>query len=231
MSSDIQYLALRLEGPLQAWGADSQYSRRNTGLMPTRSAIAGIVCAALGLDRGSDQEKEFLAEFGALSMLSIAIPRTIVTKGPGEIRKKNLTVRRLQDYHTVQNTVTADGGVKDCHITHRQYLTDAVFGVLLAGETSLIKKIAEALFDPVWGVWLGRKSCIPSAPIFAGTQSSRDAALKILLGDNDLESCVRVEEAETFAEGMDSMPDVPISFASIRRQFSQRRVKTVQRTI
>ena len=48
MSSEKACLALRLEGPLQSWGFDSQYSRRSTALMPTRSAIGGMCCAALG---------------------------------------------------------------------------------------------------------------------------------------------------------------------------------------
>src|SRR5512138_2038795 len=101
MSSDKFYLALRLVGPLQSWGFDSQYNRRNTGLMPTKSAIAGICCAALGLPRGSVGEQEFLASFGKVSMTAIAIPRNRA--------KSELAVRRLQDYHTVQNTRTAEG--------------------------------------------------------------------------------------------------------------------------
>ncbi len=47
MLSDNRFLALRLEGPLQSWGFDSQYSRRSTGLMPTKSALAGMCCADL----------------------------------------------------------------------------------------------------------------------------------------------------------------------------------------
>ena len=52
MSSEDKYLALRLQGPLQSWGFDSQYNRRNTALMPTKSALAGMCCAALGFGRG-----------------------------------------------------------------------------------------------------------------------------------------------------------------------------------
>ena len=63
MSSENNYLALRLQGPLQSWGFDSQYNRRNTGLMPTKSALAGMCCAALGFGRGSDEEQAFLAKF------------------------------------------------------------------------------------------------------------------------------------------------------------------------
>ena len=212
------YLALRLEGPFQSWGFDSQYNRRNTGLMPTRSAVAGMCCAALGLPRGSDKEQGFLVKFGAIRMTAIAIPRAGV--------KKELPVRRLQDYHTVQNTKTADGKKKDCHITHRQYLTDAAFGVLLEGNADLLKKIAKALEDPKWGIWLGRKTCIPSAPVFAGLKENRDSALRLLIGDKPLKSFKRQMEVENFADGRDSLPDSPVSFATERRLFSPRRVRT-----
>lgn len=218
MSSDKSFLALRLEGPLQSWGFDSQYNRRNTGLMPTKSAIAGMCCAALGYARGSDKEEEFLAEIGKVRMTAIAIPR----RGS----RKPLAVRRLQDYHTVQNTKTAKGDMKDCHITHRQYLTDASFGVVLAGENELLNKIFEKLEDPVWGLWLGRKTCIPSAPVLAGLCDTREDALKLLIGEASIESLTRQEEVETFAEGKDSLPDRPVSFASDRRIFSPRRVIT-----
>lgn len=220
MSSEKTFLALRLEGPLQSWGFDSQYNRRNTGLMPTKSAIAGICCAALGLPRGSDEEQEFLSKFNAVRMTAIAIPRQGV--------KKELPVRRLQDYHTVQNTKTADGKNKDCHITHRQYLTDASFGVVLEGTSSLLERIAIALENPVWGIWLGRKTCIPSAPVFAGLEEHRDVALRLLIKEKPLEAFTRQEEVENFAEGRDSLPDMPVSFATERRLFSPRRVRIVQ---
>jgi len=220
MSSNIAFLALRLEGPLQSWGFDSQYNRRNTGLMPTKSAIAGICCAALGYSRGSQEEKEFLILFAKCRMTTIAIPR----KGS----KRDLLVRRLQDYHTVQNTRRASGSInKDCVLTHRQYLTDASFGVLLEGEKSFLERIAGALSDPVWGLWLGRKACIPTAPILAGLESERDAVLKLLIGEDSLDSFTRQMDVEDFSEGRDSLPDVAVSFLSEKRNFSLRRVKTL----
>lgn len=240
MSSDKSYLALRLEGPLQSWGFDSQYNRRNTGLMPTKSAVAGICCAAMGSARGSEREQEFLASFGAVRMTAIAIPRK-----PG---KKELSVRRLQDYHTVGGgydptnpnergsiTVSAEDGKPRAKngqalavLTHRQYLTDASFGVVLEGAPSMLKQIAEALENPVWGVWLGRKACIPTAPILAGIRDSKDEALSLLIGENSLDQYIRQVDAENFANGRDSLPDMPISFAIDRRLFSPRRVKTLQ---
>ena len=153
-------------------------------------------------------------------MTAIAVPR----KGT----KRKLAVRRLQDYHTVQKTKTADGKTKDCHITHRQYLTDASFGVLLEGPSLLLKQISGALANPVWGIWLGRKTCIPSAPVLAGLKESRDEALRLLIGEAPLESFTRQEDVEKFAEGRDSLPDMPTSFAIERRLFSPRRVRTTQ---
>ncbi len=221
MSADERFLALRLEGPLQSWGFDSQYNRRNTGLMPTKSAIAGICCAALGYSRGSEDEKGFLSAFSSLQMITIAIPR----KG----RSNELPVGRLQDYHTVQNTRRASGAINDdCVLTHRQYLTDAAFGTLLEGDATLLSRIAAALAEPKWGIWLGRKTCIPTAPILAGLEDNRDDALRLLIGEKPLESFTRIEEAEDFAEGRDSLPDIAVSFDLERRLYSPRRVRIRQ---
>ena len=232
MSSDKCFLALRLEGPLQSWGFDSQYNRRNTGLMPTKSAIAGMCCAALGYGRGSGSEKKFLASFGEVKMTTIAIPRYVL--------KKELPIRRLQDYHTVQNTRRASGTINnDCVLTHRQYLEDASFGVLLSGYANLLGEVVNALADPKWGIWLGRKTCIPSAPVLAGLwgncnnlhnllKEDREEALCLLIGKESLNSFTRQEDVETFGEGRDSLPDMPVSFATERRVFMPRRVRTLQ---
>jgi CRISPR system Cascade subunit CasD len=222
MSFDKQFLALRLVGPLQSWGFDSQYNRRNTGLMPTRSAIAGMCCAALGLCRGSIEERQFLVSFSGLHMTTIAIPRN--SNG-----QKELPVRRIQDYQTVQGTRRASGSLNnDCVLTRRMYLSDASFGVLLEGSPDILSKLAEAIADPRWGIWLGRKTCIPSAPVLAGMREDRDEALSLLIGGKPLELFTRQEEAETFAEGRDSLPDVPVSFASENRVFAPRRIRTRQ---
>lgn len=222
MSSEVCFLALRFVGPLQSWGVDSQYSRRNTGLMPTRSAVAGICCASLGLPRGSEKEREFLGRFNSVRMTSIVIPRK---RG-----KKDLQVRRLQDYHTVLNTKTAKGESKPCHITHRQYLADTSFGVLLEGPRILLVEVENALFDPIWGIWLGRKCCIPSAPVLAGLKDTKEEALILMIGERQIESLTRQEEVTDFREGRDALNDVPVSFATDRRLFSPRRVKTTPGT-
>lgn len=187
--------------------------------------------AALGFPRGSDNAHEFLTKFGMVRMTAIAIPR--------QGSKRELPVRRMQDYHTVQNTRRASGAINnDCVLTHRQYLTDASFGVLLEGDALLLGEIVTVLADPKWGIWLGRKTCIPSAPLLVGLKEhsanllqllkeNKKDALRLLIGEKPLESFTRQEEVESFAEGLDSLPDSPLSFATERRLFSPRRVRTL----
>lgn len=240
MSSDKSYLTLRLEAPLQSWGFDSQYNRRDTGLMPTKSAIAGMCCAAFGWSRGSKEERDFLVSFREIRMTTIAIPRNGV--------KKDLPVRRLQDYHTVGGgydpnapderrsiTVSAEDGKPRTKngqalavLTRRRYLTDAAFGVLLEGDTAFLSEVAKALADPKWGIWLGRKTCIPTAPVFAGLEKNCDDALRLIIGEKVIESFTRQEDSVNFPEGRDSIPDTAVSFDSAHRLFAPRRVRTLQ---
>lgn len=219
MCAEKVCLALRLEGPLQSWGTSSQYNRRLTDILPSRSAITGMLCAAQGLDRGSAEESAFLQAMSAVKMLAVAVPR--------RHNDKPLAVRRLEDFHTVRYTAKAvDATLKDCHITRRQYLLDAAFRVFLSGERALLEKAGAALQDPVWGLWLGRKACIPSAPVFAGIFADEQAALTACIPEG-LDGYLRSRDADSFAEGTDSVADVPLSFASSARDFALRRVRLI----
>lgn len=230
MSDETAHLALLLDAPLQSWGLESRFQRRTTGLHPTKSGVIGLICAAMGLGKDSPEERVTLPKLAALKMISIAIQREQVNRWTGE--KSELAVRRLDDFHTVLNTRRASGKMNDDPVvTRRQYLLDARFGVILTGNRLLLQRMATALADPVWGVWFGRKSCIPTEPICRGLFASAAEAEKALIGDAPLESFTTVTEAESFAEGTDSLNDQPISFGDGRssgpdkRQFAIRRIK------
>lgn len=88
----------------------------------------------------------------------------------------------------------------------------------------LATQIGRALKDPVWGIWLGRKACIPTKPVFAGIfGSERDIEEKLLSGHSISEFC-RVEDAGVFDQGKNSIPDVPVSFDISERNYLTRRV-------
>jgi CRISPR system Cascade subunit CasD len=221
----MKFLALKLEGPLQSWGFDSQYKIRQTSLFPSKSAIAGMCCAALGYDRGSQQEKLFLDKFTLLKMTAIKLDFYISNSNQGKKHQVQLT--RLRDYHIVQNTRKASGGLKDSHPTNRFYLNDAKFGVILEGSENIIHQLATALVNPVWGLWLGRKACIPSSPIFQGIFNTFEDALEKLTNERNLSTLTYQQDIDQFSDGKDTIPDVAQSFLSNHREFNVRRLTTV----
>lgn len=148
-------LFVRLEGPLQSWGDPSKFVIRRTMDAPTKSGVLGLICCAMGLSRQAARER--LSELRALEM-GVRIDR------PGV---------RWWDYHTVgagTGLTTAAGNIKTgaqgTLITRREYLADANFLVVLQGDAELIRSVADALAAPKWPIYLGRRSCPPSAPVF-----------------------------------------------------------------
>jgi CRISPR system Cascade subunit CasD len=219
MSIETAVLAVRLNGPMQSWGFNSQFNRRDTALFPTKSALVGLCCAAMGLDRGSEKEKKVLLSFTETKLTCVAIPC--------KKRKKEIAVKRIQDYHTVQNTRDAKGSIKnDAVLTYRQYLNDAAFIAFFDGEKIFLSKVAESLKNPIWGVWLGRKACIPSAPIFGGIFPSIAEAISIMpeFEGKTVEKFSHIKEVNSFGNGVDSYMDQPVSFDIHARKFAPRRV-------
>ena len=223
--SDRAYLAMLLDGPLQSWGFSSRFERRTTGLHPTKSGMVGLICAAMGLPKGSAEERTVLDQLAGSRMTSIAIPRRVQSGGPP------LPVLRLEDYHTVLGTRRASGKLNDdAVVTRREYLLDARFGVVLEAPRSLLEAVAAALGHPAWGGWLGRKSCIPAEPIGRGLFDSEVEALGQLVGNRSIDEFTTVTDVSDFAEGTDSLNDKPMSFGdasssgSETRRFAARRV-------
>lgn len=224
--SDPHWLALLLDAPLQSWGHSSRFQRRNTALHPTRSGVTGIICAALGLDKGSAGEAALLTQMETVKMTVFTIRRR--NGGSGEA----LNIRRLEDFHTVTGTRSADNKPKkDAVLTHRQYLCDAKFGVILAGPRETLATIAAGLRNPRWGIWFGRKNCIPAAPLLIAdllaTQEDAVAALEKTAGTT-LAGSARIEEVASFADGTDTLMDAPVNFGT--REFKPRRIAQTPET-
>lgn len=219
MSTDPAYLAILLDAPLMSWGHSSRFTRRGTALFPTRSALTGMICAALGAAKGSHEEAHWLERLDAVRLTVLALPR------PNPRGGAPLPIRRMEDYHTVRGTRSAEGKPKeDAVITYRQYLLDARFAAILSGPSETLKSVCDALLDPRWGVWFGRKACIPAAPMVRGVSASLEAAMETLgLAGRRMEEFALVEEADTFAEGTDTIMDAPLNFAT--REFKPRRIR------
>ncbi len=223
--SETAHLALLFDAPMQSWGVASKFQNRGTLPHPTRSAILGLFCAAAGAAKGSVEEKELLAALAGARITTVEIPRRAAE---GEQRAP---LRRMRDYHTVLGTWTADGKPNpNAVVTRRDYLNDARFGVVVSGPKELAARLQRWMEDPVWGVWFGRKCCLPAAPIVRGVFDSCEKALLHLTGGREIRLFNRVEEAGSFEEGTDSLCDVPLSFGTMDsssegRAFAYRRVR------
>ncbi len=222
--SENAYLALMLDAPMQSWGFASRFQRRTTGLHPTKSGIIGLICAAMGLAKGSTAESELLPRLGQLKMSSIAVPRIVQVTGAQP------PVLRLEDYHTVLGTRRASGAPnRDAVVTHRQYLLDARFGVILSGDRSLLAPAAASLQNPIWGVWLGRKSCVPAEMVYRGLFGTEIEAQRELIGEEPISNFSLVVEVDAFDKGTDSISDQPIGFGNAESSGPEGRQYTIRR--
>ena len=229
----MEYIALMFDAPLQSWGFSSRFQRRATGLHPTKSGVVGLLCAALGAAKGSAEEAEWLPKLSALRMTVVTIPRKATSEFAGAPEEEN-PVRCLEDFHTVLDTRRATGTMNsDPVVTRRQYLLDARFGVLLAGSLQVLAPLAEAVRNPVWGVWFGRKSCLPAGPLYRAGPCDEAGAWRALIGDQERKRFTRVEEVDRFEDGQDSINDQPLSFGNADssgpegRQFAPRRISVI----
>ncbi len=231
MSSDV-FLALLLDGPLQSWGHASRFDRRTTALFPTRSGVLGLIAAAMGIDKHSPDEEKQLRRLEPLRVSTL-------TLGRQNQRGESLPMRRLEDYHTVTGIRRASGKVEDDATvqTYRHYLLDARFGVLLEGPVPLLEEIATALRDPKWGIWFGRKSCLPACPVLAAGPGDHSAVWEELLRRAGLpptmkeEDFDRVMEARPDEPGADRLDDTPVAYgAPIGARHAPRWIKTKPRS-
>jgi CRISPR system Cascade subunit CasD len=218
MSADTAFLALFLDAPLQSWGYGSRFDRRTTLSYPTRSGILGLICAALGKDR---TDTAALAELDALSVTVLVFAQggrlmDFHTVGGGYDRK----TQKQFIVHTAEGKLRSPG--KETVQTDREYLEESRFGAVVGGDKGRIEEIAVAMANPKWGVWLGRKACIPASPICAGVWATEEEAEQALVKAAGSGVLRRIREAQTFDAGTDTLMDRPTDFA--RRQFAPRRV-------
>jgi CRISPR system Cascade subunit CasD len=135
---------------------------------PTFSGVLGLVAASAGwrLDAEGDRQ---VAELARAVRLGVRADR----EGSP-----------LRDYHTIGGTrsgqetpwtglLNAEGKIKHnpttaalhTEVSERDYLCDACFLVMLEAGRATLDEIETALRAPVWPPFLGRKACVPAAPI------------------------------------------------------------------
>lgn len=151
-------IALRLTGLWQAYGANSVGTDRPTEDVPTKSAIVGMLGAALGIDR---------LDVDGLVALDRAFAMIAYADARGTLES---------DFHTALDVPPMEQGASRSKgktaLTKRYYLADAVFTVLVVTERREEERLFawhEALRYPRYAPTLGRRACAPGTPVVMPT--------------------------------------------------------------
>ncbi|WP_438864530.1 type I-E CRISPR-associated protein Cas5/CasD [Neptunicella sp.] len=164
-----EYLVFRLYGPMASWGQAAVGGDRPTGIQPTRSAILGLLGAALGIRRDKEADLQALQQ-----SVRVAVKQVTPTS-------------LLRDYHTTQvpshsNKVTHRSRKSELSenklntiLSSRDYRCDGlwVVAISLNDHTKYeLEQFKQALIKPEFSLSLGRKSCPPSLPLMPKVISS-----------------------------------------------------------
>lgn len=152
-----------------SWGSIAVGERRDSWNRPSKSAILGLIAAALGIQRNDSVRHNALAVSYGFAVRVDAVGLS------------------LRDFHTVQTTRETDiknlckadaqpltrrrelsVGTPETICSQREYYTDALYTAALwdrdAAPVSLID-LRSALLRPQFALYLGRKSCPLSLPL------------------------------------------------------------------
>lgn len=199
-------LLIRLSGPMQSWGLNSAFEQRNTMTEPTKSGVIGLLCAALGRERDVP-----LDDLTALRM-------GVRCDKPGVLQ---------HDFQTAKEVAKSSSGA-ETQLSQRAYLSDASFLVGLEGPTTKLQELHEALLNPVWSLFLGRKSYLAAEPFVrkdrAIVEQSLEEALELAEVEANGKSLLKyvIEQVPDHTKLQEVRNDVPVSFEHGRREFIER---------
>ena len=171
----MRFLLFTLYAPMGAFGEVATGELRRSAARPARSAVLGLVAAALGIRRLDEERHQALQQ------------------GLWCATRTDVQGRELTDYHTIQVPGTRKGVAYrtrreelladdlNTTISRREWRTDMFFTVALwcRGERNpRLENIAQALKQPAFTLYCGRKSGplgLPANPEIIETDSLMEA--------------------------------------------------------
>jgi CRISPR system Cascade subunit CasD len=168
-----RWLHLRLTAHLMAFGGVAIDQVGPTRDFPSASALTGLFANALGWrrqDSAAHQALQDRLEFGAL----IAREGRLITDTQNAKLEANDRGWTTWGHPDERAGATYDSP----HRRRRDYLADHDCRVVLRlapGEGPDLHTLAAALDRPARPLFIGRKPCLPSAPLFAGWVEGTDA--------------------------------------------------------
>lgn len=163
----MNYLVFQLQAPLTAWGETAVGEYRPSANYPSESALVGLLAAALGIDRSDETQHQKLRTELCFAIGVQSAGRLLrdyqTAQVPGRVSLKNRLHRTRRDELNMPkeelNTIlsTRDYRQHAACLVAVQTKTDSEFSLV---------DLTEAIQQPKFVLYLGRKTCPPSLPLW-----------------------------------------------------------------
>ncbi len=205
-----EYLFFRLYGPIASWGDIAVGVQRPSFDHPSKSAIMGLLAAALGIKRNEEEKHTALVNsynFAVMINSSGILLRdyhTVQVPSQSIIKKQKHVLTRKDELDFPPNELNTV-------ISSRDYYCDSVYTVCLwcrNGEPAYaLRLLKDKILEPEFTLYLGRKSCplsLPLQPEIITDSNIKDAYAKVRFKDPEfIASLLKTENVRLFWEDDD----------------------------
>lgn len=185
----MEYLVFRLYGPMASWGEAAVGGDRPSALTPTRSAVLGLLGAALGIKR---------EDTSRLEMLRTSMGVAIKAYSCGGLTRDYHTAQvpsqdRKRSFHTRKDELSIAKEKLNTVLSSRDYRSDGYWVVAVWQQQEsefMLEDLKGALTTPAFIPYLGRKACplaAPAAPLLVESdlKSALDQRFPPILGSHE----------------------------------------------
>ncbi len=160
----MDFLMFRLYGPLAAWGGIAVGQERPSDAHPSKSALVGLLAAAMGIRRSDTEGQRRLAAAYGVAVRVDALGMLLRDYHTAQVPPERRRVR----HYTRRDELQADG--LNTILSNRDYRCDALYTVALwvhdeASRPFTLDELAAGLRQPQFALYLGRKSCPLALPL------------------------------------------------------------------
>jgi CRISPR system Cascade subunit CasD len=174
----MDFLVFRLYGPMMSWGEIAVGGERRSARHPSRSAITGLVAAALGIKRDDENRQNDLEGSVGFGLKLLSAGDILKDYHTAQVPKAESKVK----YCTRRDELNANPAAVSTILSSREYRTDSMCIVALWSQPEVVfslSQIKAALEKPVFHLYLGRKSCPIACPM--QPQFLEDTTLRLAL--------------------------------------------------
>ena len=166
MAATQDFLVFQLQGALASWGDVAVGEFRGTRDDPGAAALAGLLGAALGVDRADDEGHAALRDGYGWAVGTLDTGTLLrdyhTTQVPGRSELKQ------RPHRTRRDELALPKAALNTILSMRDYRQGGAWLVAVQardGAIHTLPALAAALREPRFVLYLGRKSCPPAAPL------------------------------------------------------------------